>query len=70
LRARPQEEKIRILEAFLERFGQALAEGRLAPTVYAVLPIAEVERAHALMRANENIGKIVLQVREGAERAV
>jgi len=70
LRARPQEEKIRIREAFLERFGQALAEGRLAPTVFAVLPIAEAERAHALMRVNENIGKIVLQVREGAERAV
>lgn len=69
LRARPLAEKIRIKEAFLERFGQALAEGRLAPVIHDVVPVEEAERAHAMMRDNLNVGKIVLQVRRGAHRA-
>ena len=69
LRSRPPAEKVRIREAFEERFGQALAEGRLDPVVDSVVPIERVEEAHERMLANRNIGKIVLLVREGAERS-
>jgi putative PIG3 family NAD(P)H quinone oxidoreductase len=69
LRARPPAEKVRIREAFEERFGQALAEGRLDPVIDAVYGIEEADAAHARMRENRNIGKIVLLVREGAERS-
>lgn len=69
LRSRPVAEKVRIREAFEERFGQALAEGRLDPVIDAVLPIERVDEAHARMRHNRNIGKIVLTVREGADRS-
>lgn len=69
LRARSLAEKVRIRQAFEERFGQALAEGRLDPVIDRVLPLSRVDEAHARMRDNQNIGKIVLSVREGAERA-
>ncbi len=69
LRARPLDEKIRIREAFEERFGQALAEGRLDPVIDRVMRIEEAAAAHARMRDNRNIGKIVLLLREGADRS-
>jgi NADPH:quinone reductase-like Zn-dependent oxidoreductase len=69
LRSRPGPEKVRIREAFEERFGQALAEGRLDPVVDSVVPIERASEAHERMKANRNIGKIVLLVREGAERS-
>ncbi len=69
LRSRPLAEKVRIRQAFEDRFGQALAEGRLDPVIDSVVPIAEVAEAHERMRANRNVGKIVLVVREGAERS-
>jgi len=69
LRARPLEEKVRIREAFEERFGQALSEGRLDPVIDRVMDIREAEAAHARMAGNRNVGKIVLLVREGADRS-
>lgn len=69
LRSRPAAEKVRIREAFEERFGQALAEGRLDPVIDSVVGIERVEEAHERMQANRNIGKIVLLLREGAERS-
>ena len=62
LRSRPNDEKARIVEAFLARFGAALAAGRLRPPVHAVLPLAEAAEAHRLMQASEHFGKIVLRV--------
>lgn len=67
LRSRPLAEKIRIRDAFVGRFWDALASGRVRPILDSVLPIEEAERAHEAMRRNENIGKIVLEVRR--ERA-
>lgn len=64
LRARPLGEKTRLLESFMARFWPALVEGRIGPIIDTVLPITEAERAHAIMRENRNIGKIILKVRE------
>ena len=39
-----------------------LAEGRIAPVVAEVLPLAEVRRAHERVEAGEVAGKLVLRV--------
>lgn len=62
LRARPLEEKVRLRDAFLERFGPALHEGRVGPVLDRTFPIQEADAAHERMRRNENVGKIVLSV--------
>lgn len=67
LRNRPLAEKITLRDAFLARFGGDLEVGRLAPVVHEVLPIREVERAHAMLRANATVGTVVLTV-DGDER--
>ncbi|MSO54926.1 MAG: hypothetical protein EXQ90_07395 [Rhodospirillales bacterium] len=37
-----------------------LAKGAIKPVVHAALPVAHVAKAHAMMEADENLGKIVL----------
>lgn len=64
LRGRPLAEKVRLRNAFLERFAAALDDGKLKPVIDAVYPLAEAAEAHDRMRENRNIGKIVLQVRD------
>ena len=60
LRARPVEEKARIISAFLERFGAHLADGRIRPVVDRTLPFEQAAEAHRLLAAGEIFGKIVL----------
>ncbi len=62
LRTRSVEEKARIVDAFISRFGQALAAGRIRPTIDCVLPIAQVADAHRRMQSSAHFGKIVLRV--------
>jgi putative PIG3 family NAD(P)H quinone oxidoreductase len=62
LRARPVEEKARIVRDFQERFGEALERGRIGPIVDRVLPLEQAAEAHRAMKASEHFGKIVLQV--------
>lgn len=62
LRARPLEDKARLVAAFRERFGAALERGRIGPVVDRVLPLAEAGEAHRAVRASEHFGKIVLRV--------
>jgi tumor protein p53-inducible protein 3 len=62
LRSRSNEDKARIVQAFLDRFGGALSAGRLRPPIYKVLPLAEAAEAHRLMQSSEHFGKIVLRV--------
>jgi NADPH:quinone reductase-like Zn-dependent oxidoreductase len=62
LRARPLDEKVRIKEAFMARFWTALEAGRVRPVIDRRYPIQEAEAAHAYMRENRNIGKLVLSV--------
>jgi putative PIG3 family NAD(P)H quinone oxidoreductase len=60
LRAQPLPEKREVVRRFAERWLPLLAAGAVKPVVHAALPFAEVRRAHAMMEANENLGKIVL----------
>src|SRR5207249_4711120 len=62
LRSRPAEEKARIVEAFLSRFGDALSAGRLKPPIYNVLPLPDAPEAHRIMQRSEHFGKIVLRI--------
>ena len=65
LRARPLAEKIRIRDAFVERFWDALESGRVRPVIDRVVPIDRAEEAHEAMRSFEHVGKVVLAVRSG-----
>ena len=63
LRARPLAEKIRIRDAFVGRFWDALEDGRVRPVIDRVVRIEQAEEAHEAMRSFENVGKLVLEVR-------
>jgi putative PIG3 family NAD(P)H quinone oxidoreductase len=62
LRTRSVEEKAAIVGGLRDRFGAALAAGRLKPEVHAVLPLDRAADAHRMMKASEHFGKIVLRV--------
>jgi putative PIG3 family NAD(P)H quinone oxidoreductase len=62
LRTRSVEEKQRIVQGFVARFGHDLEAGRIRPQIYRVLPLAEAAQAHKMMQASEHFGKIVLKV--------
>ncbi len=62
LRTRPGEDKARLVEQFVERFGGAIADGRIKPVVDRVLPLAEAAEAHRVVQASEHFGKVVLRV--------
>ena len=62
LRARPAEEKSKIVAGFVSRFGAALEKGEIGPVVDRVLPLAQAPDAHRAMERSEHFGKIVLEV--------
>jgi NADPH2:quinone reductase len=62
LRARPLEEKILAARTLEREIGALLADGKLAPVVDRVLPLASARTAHEAMQKNETFGKIVLDV--------
>jgi putative PIG3 family NAD(P)H quinone oxidoreductase len=62
LRARPVEEKARITQAFRDQVLGRFETGELKPVIHEVLPLAEARRAHELMAANANTGKLILEV--------
>jgi len=64
LRARPLAQKISITQKFKERFWPLLEAGRLKPVIDKIFPITEARAAHAYVRQNRNIGKVVLEVKE------
>lgn len=65
LRARPTDEKGRIIEAFLQRFGPDLVTGSIRPIIDRVLPVERVGDAHRLLAAGEVFGKLVLSTSTG-----
>lgn len=62
LRARSLDEKARLVEGFVDRFGSPLAAGELAPIIDSVWPLAEAPEAHRRMASSAHFGKIVLAV--------
>lgn len=62
LRARSVAEKIALTSAFSEAALDHFKTGKIKPVVHEVMPLAEIARAHEMMEANANTGKIVLRV--------
>jgi putative PIG3 family NAD(P)H quinone oxidoreductase len=62
LRAQSAEAKSRIAAALREHVWPLLEAGTVRPVLHATYPLAQASRAHAAMEANENIGKILLEV--------
>ena len=65
LRPRSVEQKGVIARALHENVWPLLEDGKVAPVVDSVFPLAEAAQAHALMESNANIGKILLRVDPG-----
>ncbi len=60
LRSRTPEEKTGILQSLKRDLWPLFSAGKLVSHIHASFPIAEVEAAHAVLRRNENVGKVVL----------
>ncbi|MCA9920307.1 MAG: NAD(P)H-quinone oxidoreductase [Anaerolineales bacterium] len=68
LRSRPPAEKVKITEQFQAGYWPLLRSGELKPVIDSVFPIEQAQEAHAYVAQNKNIGKVILAVREGADR--
>lgn len=62
LRPRTAADKAGIARGLRERVWPVLDEGRCAPVIETVFPLAEVAKAHALLEGRSHIGKIMLKV--------
>jgi putative PIG3 family NAD(P)H quinone oxidoreductase len=63
LRARSIAAKSTIMDGLKRDVWPALEAGRIKAIVEAVIPLQEAEKAHALVAANETIGKVVLELK-------
>ncbi|MGZ8795885.1 MAG: NAD(P)H-quinone oxidoreductase [Thermoanaerobaculia bacterium] len=61
LRGRSPDEKTRIVEAFVARFGEDLRGRRIKPVIDSIYPIEQVAEAHRSMKG-DHFGKIVLRI--------
>lgn len=62
MRTRPVSDKIGVVERFRRQSLHRLADGTLKPLVDSVFALRDVAAAHARMEANQNVGKIVLEL--------
>ena len=60
LRSRSLEYKRQLTQDVSKKVMPLFASGQIKVVIDSAIPLAEVERAHQHMRANKNIGKIVL----------
>jgi NADPH2:quinone reductase len=63
LRKRTVKEKSDILASLVADVWPKIEAGELRPTIYKVLPMAQAEEAHAILERGENVGKVVLRVK-------
>ena len=55
--------KAKILSSLENELWGKFSSGAIKPVIHRVLPIAEVEEAHAILNRQENIGKVVLTLK-------
>lgn len=67
LRTRPLAEKIKLTQEFETRFGNDLRHGHLEPIIDTTFPLPQAQTAHAYVRQNRNIGKVVLTLADDDE---
>ncbi|MBT5829267.1 MAG: zinc-binding dehydrogenase, partial [Candidatus Latescibacteria bacterium] len=63
LRSRSLEEKVAIKDGFEKRFWPLLLDGRIQTVIDTVLPVEQVADAQDILTNNQNIGKVILTVR-------
>lgn len=64
LRARSNQYKHALIKAFVTDFMPMLESGKIKPVIDRVYDWNDIRKAHERMEANENIGKIVLKIKE------
>ncbi|MGC4065488.1 MAG: NAD(P)H-quinone oxidoreductase [Polyangiaceae bacterium] len=64
MRSRSLADKLAITQRFIRESLPLFGQGTLKPVVDSVFPMHEVRAAHERMEKNENVGKIVLSMRE------
>ena len=62
LRSRSVQEKAQITAALEERVWPLVEAGTVRPIIERVMPIAEAEAAHEMLRSNSTVGKVVLTI--------
>lgn len=62
IRARPPEEKARLVKAIEEKVWPWVISGQYKPLIHKVFPIKEAAEAHKVMESSAHIGKMVLEV--------
>ena len=62
LRAQSLENKRGIVRRFRDTWLPLLAAGTITPVIHAAVPFVEVRRAHEIMEANQNLGKVVITI--------
>jgi NADPH2:quinone reductase len=62
LRSRTPEFKAQLLAKLVEDVWPRGEQGPVKPTMYAELPIANAEEAHAILESCKHVGKVVLKV--------
>ena len=60
LRARPVQEKAKIVRGVRDQVWPLVDAGAIAPIIDTTLPMAEAAQAHRLMEASDHLGKILL----------
>lgn len=64
LRSRTPDVKAMILASLVKNIWPKTEKGLVKPTIYKILPVTQAEDAHAILQKGENVGKVVLQVRQ------
>jgi NADPH:quinone reductase len=64
LRSRSVAGKSAVLRGLEREVWPRMAAGAIRPSVYKILPIAQAAEGHAILERNENLGKVVLRIRE------
>jgi len=64
LRSKTPEEKGALLAELAEKVWPKIESGEIPLKIHAVLPVSEAERAQEMLYTGENIGKVVLTVKE------
>lgn len=64
MRSRSQTDKIAITQRFIRKVWPLFQSGRLRPVVDRIFALSDVRAAHEYMERNENLGKVVLSVRD------
>lgn len=68
LRSRPSEMKARILADLEKTLWPSFSSGETRPVIHETLPIDKADEAHDILLRRENIGKVVLTVKETEQR--